>query len=57
MVYGLYVLAVLNVVATIGRFVMIGKPRKPYTRGQAIAGAVLCAVSAAILVIAAIRLG
>jgi len=56
-VYGLYVLAVVDVVAAMGRFVMIGRRREPYTRGVAIAGAVFCAVSVAILVIAGIRLG
>jgi hypothetical protein len=55
-VYGLYALAVLDVVAAIGRFVMIGKRREPYTRGVAIAGAIFCAVSATILLIAASRL-
>ena len=57
MVYGLYFLVVVDVIAAIGRFMMIGKPREPYTRGVAIAGAIFCTVSATILMIAALRLG
>ena len=56
MAYALYVLAGLNVFAAIARFGMIGTPRKPITRGQAIAGAVFCVAVATILVIAATRL-
>jgi hypothetical protein len=55
--YALYVLAGLNVFAAIGRVVMIGKPRKPVTRSDAIASVVFCAAVATILVIAAVRLG
>jgi hypothetical protein len=55
--YALYVLAGLNVVAAIGRVAMIGKPRKPITRGDAIASVVFCATVATILMIAAMRLG
>jgi hypothetical protein len=36
---------------------MIGKPRQPVTRGDAIASVVYCAIAATILVIAAMRLG
>jgi hypothetical protein len=53
----LYVLAVLYVTAAISRVAMIGKPRKPVTRGDAIASVVYCATAATILVIAAMRLG
>ena len=55
--YALYVLAVLYVTAAIARVAMIGKPRKPVTRGDAIASVVYCAIAATILVIAAMRLG
>jgi hypothetical protein len=55
--YALYALAGLNVVAAVGRVAMIGKTRKPVTRGDAIASVVYCATVATILVIAAIRLG
>jgi hypothetical protein len=55
--YALYVLAVLYVTAAIGRVAMIGKPRKPVTRGDAIASVVYCATAATVLVIAAMRLG
>jgi len=55
--YALYVLAVLYVTAAITRVWMIGKPRKPITRGDAIASVVYCAIGATILVIAAMRLG
>ena len=57
MAYALYVLAGLNVFAAISRVAMIGKPRKPITRGDAIAGVVYCAAVVTILVIAAMRLG
>ena len=57
MAYALYVLAVLYVTTAIARVAMIGKPRKPVTRGEAIASVVYCAVVATILVIAARRLG
>ena len=57
MAYALYVLAGLNVFAAISRVAMIGKPRKPVTRGDAIASVVFCATVATILVIAAMRLG
>jgi len=53
----LYVLAGLNVLAAVSRVAMIGKPRKPVTRGDAITSVVFCATVAAILVIAAMRLG
>ena len=55
--YALYVLAGLNVFAAIGRVAMIGMPRKPVTRGDAIASVVYCATAATVLVIAAMRLG
>jgi len=55
--YALYVLAGLNVFAAISRVAMIGKPRKPVTRGDAIASVVYCATAATILVIVAMRLG
>jgi hypothetical protein len=55
--YALYVLAGLNVLAAVSRVAMIGKPRKPVTRGDAITSVVFCATVAAILVIAAMRLG
>jgi hypothetical protein len=55
--YALYALAGLNVVAAISRVGMIGKTRKPVTRGDAIVSVVYCATVATILVIAAIRLG
>jgi len=55
--YALYALAGLNVFAAIGRVSMTGKPRKPVTRGDAIASVVFCAAVATILVIAAMRLG
>ena len=57
MAYALYLLAGLNVFAAIGRVAMIGKPRKPVTRGDALASVVFCATVATILVIAAMRLG
>jgi hypothetical protein len=55
--YALYVLAVLYVIAAIGRVAMIGMPRKPVTRGDAIASVLYCAAAATVLVIAAMRLG
>lgn len=55
--YALYVLEVLYVTAAISRVAMIGKPRKPVTRGDAIASVVYCAITATILVFAAMRLG
>ena len=55
--YALYVLAGLNVFAAISRVAMIGMPRKPVARSDAIASVVFCAAVATILVIAAIRLG
>jgi hypothetical protein len=55
--YLLYALAGLNVFAGIGRVVMIGRARKPVTRGDAIASVVYSAAVAIILVIAATRLG
>jgi hypothetical protein len=55
--YALYALAGLNVVAAISRVAMMGKPRKPVTRSDAIVSVVYCGAVAAILVIAAIRLG
>ena len=55
--YALYVLAVLSVAAAIARVAMIGKPRKPVTRGEAITSVAYCTVVAIILVIAARRLG
>jgi hypothetical protein len=55
--YALYVLAGLNVFAVMGRFAMIGKPRKPSTRGDAFVTLVYCGTVATILVIAAMRLG
>jgi hypothetical protein len=55
--YALYVLAVLYVTAAISRVAMIGKPRKPVTRGDTIASVVYCAITATILVFAAMRLG
>jgi hypothetical protein len=55
--YALYALAGLNVFAAIGRVVMIGKPREPVTRSDAIASVVFCGAVATILVIAAMRLG
>ncbi|MDR2988348.1 MAG: hypothetical protein LBV34_26295 [Nocardiopsaceae bacterium] len=57
MSYALYALAGLNVFAAIGRVAMIGKPRKTVTRRDAIFSVLYCAVVAAILVIAATRLG
>ena len=57
MAYALYVVAGLVVLAGITRVAMIGKPRKPITRGDAIASVVYCAVVVIILVIAAMRLG
>src|SRR5262249_22280727 len=53
----LYLLAGWYVLASIVRFAMVGKPRKPITRGDAIASAVFVAVVVTILVIAAMRLG
>jgi hypothetical protein len=53
----LYVVAGLIALAGISRVAMIGKPRKPITRGDAIAGAVYCAILVIIVVIAAMRLG
>jgi hypothetical protein len=53
----LYVLAGWYVLASIVRFAMVGKPRKPITRADAIASTVFVAVVVAILVIAAMRLG
>jgi hypothetical protein len=55
--YAQYALAGLNAFAAIGRVAMTGKPRKPVTRGDAIASVVFCATVATILVIAAMRLG
>jgi len=55
--YALYVVAFLVVTAGISRVAMIGKPRKPITRGDAIVSVVYCAVVVIILVIAAMRLG
>jgi len=55
--YALYVLAGLNVLAAVSRVAMIGKPRKPVTRGEAIVSVVFCGTVAIILVIAAMRLG
>jgi hypothetical protein len=55
--YALYALAGLNVLAPISRVAMIGKPRKPVTRSDAIVSVVFCAAVATILVIAAMRLG
>jgi hypothetical protein len=55
--YALYVLAVLYVIAAIARVAMIGRPRKPITRGEAIGSVVYSAVVATILVITAMRLG
>jgi hypothetical protein len=43
--YALYVLAVLYVTAAIARVAMIGKPRKPVTRGDASASVVYCATA------------
>ena len=57
MAYALYVVAGLVVLAGISRVAMIGKPRKPLTRGDAIASVVYCAAVVTILVIAAMRLG
>ena len=57
MAVALYLLAGWYVLASIVRFVMVGKPRKPITRGDAIASAVFVAVVVTILVIAAMRLG
>jgi uncharacterized membrane protein YbhN (UPF0104 family) len=55
--HALSALAGLNVFAEVGRVVMIGKPRKPVTREDAIASIVFCTAVAAILVIAAMRIG
>jgi len=55
--YALYVLAGLNVFTAIARVAMIGKPRKPVTRGDAIVSVVSCGTVAIILAIAAMRLG
>jgi hypothetical protein len=55
--YALYVVAGLVALAAISRVAMIGKPRKPITRGDAIVGVVYCATLVIILVIAAMRLG
>jgi hypothetical protein len=52
----LFVLAAVNVLAAIARAAMIGKHRKPVTRGEAIVGVVYCVAVATILVIAATRL-
>jgi hypothetical protein len=53
----LYVVAGLVVLAGISRVSMIGKPRKPITRGDAMVSVVYCAAVVTILVIAAMRLG
>jgi hypothetical protein len=53
----LYLLAGWYVLASMVRFAMVGKPRKPITRGDAIVSAVFVAVVVTILVIAAMRLG
>ena len=57
MAYALYVVAGLVMLAAITRVAMIGKPRKPITRGDAIASVIYCAIVITILVIAAMRLG
>jgi hypothetical protein len=55
--FALYALAGLHVLAATARAYMIGKPRKPVTRGDAIGSFVYSAVVATVLVIAAMRLG